>query len=155
MKKNILICFTFLFACAFSINAQKKMDKKKYEKIKILKVNYISSELNLTPEVAEKFWPIFNQYEKINRDLRSTDIHNIKNEIEQKGSIDSLSNVEALELSGEFLKISEKHTENRRETFKKLKEILTPQQLLKLHFVEINFNHKVLRKLRRENKEQK
>jgi len=127
------------------------MNAKNYEKIKTLKVNYISSELNLSPELAEVFWPIYNQYEKENRELRSIKIRNIKVEIEQNGSIDNMSDKMALELSKKFLKISESYFENRKSTFKKLEKILPPQQLLKLNFVEMDFNQKVLRKLQREN----
>jgi Skp family chaperone for outer membrane proteins len=150
MKKNILIYFIFLFACTITISAQKKMNRKNFEKIKTLKVNYISSELNFSPEVAEKFWPIYNQYERVNRQLRSTNIRNIKIEIDQNGSIDSLSDEKALELSKRFLRITEKYVQNKRSTFNRLQEILTPQQLLKLNFVEIDFNKKVLRKLHKE-----
>jgi Spy/CpxP family protein refolding chaperone len=147
--------FTILFACVLSSTAQKKINEENYKKIKTLKVNYISSELNLTPEVAEKFWPIYNQYEKTNRQLRSTKIRDIKIEIEQNGSIDNLTDSKALEFSKSFLKISEKYLENKRTSYKKLEKVLTPQQLLKLNFVEIEFNQKVLRKLRRNHKKEK
>jgi Spy/CpxP family protein refolding chaperone len=32
------------------------------KKIQAMEVAYITKELNLTPEEAQKFWPIFNQY---------------------------------------------------------------------------------------------
>ncbi len=32
------------------------------EKIEALKVAFISKDLNLTPQEAERFWPIYNQY---------------------------------------------------------------------------------------------
>ncbi|MEI6865002.1 hypothetical protein [Flavicella sp.] len=145
MRKNIFIIFTFLLICVTNTNGQNKMN---FEKIKTLKVNYISSELNLSSEVAEKFWPIYNQYEKTNHSLRSTKIKSIKAEIDKKGSIDNLSDEKSLELSNKFQEVTASYVKNREDTFKKLEKILTPQQLLKLNFVEIEFNHKVLRKYR-------
>jgi membrane-associated HD superfamily phosphohydrolase len=34
------------------------------EKVELLKVNYITKELNLTKEEAEKYWPVYNEYHK-------------------------------------------------------------------------------------------
>ena len=34
------------------------------EKIEALKMGYISKELDLSPEEAQKFWPVYNQYQK-------------------------------------------------------------------------------------------
>lgn len=39
-------------------------DDKKLQDIEALKVAFISKELNLTPEEAQKFWPVYNQYSK-------------------------------------------------------------------------------------------
>lgn len=148
MKKHILILILFVISGITSSYAQHK--GMSFEKIKTLKVNYISSELNLTPEVAEKFWPIYNEYEKVNRKLRSVKIKNIKQQIDNKGAIASLSDEEAKALSDDFIKITETYVSNKKNTFEKLESILTPQQLLKLHFAELEFNQKVLRKLHHE-----
>jgi hypothetical protein len=150
MKKHLFlfVCFILTITACF---AQKK-EGKNYEKIKTLKINYISSELNLTPEQASKFWPVFNEYEKENWKLRSTKIKNIKTEIEQNGNIESLTDEKANELSAKIIKISDKYAANKSITFDKLGTILSPQQLLKLHFTEMEFNRKVLRKLHQEKK---
>jgi len=148
MKKHILILILFVIAGVVGSHAQHR--GMSFEKIKTLKVNYISSELNLTPEVAEKFWPIYNEYEKVNRKLRSEKIKNIKQQIDNKGAIATLSDEEAKALSDDFIKITETYVSNKKNTFEKLESILTPQQLLKLHFSELEFNQKVLRKLHHE-----
>ena len=148
MKKHLLIFILFVIADITGSHAQHR--GMSFEKVKTVKVNYISSELNLTPEIAEKFWPIYNEYEKVNRKLRSVKIKNIKQQINNKGAIESLSDEEAKTLSKEFIKITEKYVYNKKNTFEKLELILTPQQLLKLHFAELEFNQKVLRKLHHE-----
>lgn len=149
MKKTLIVLFTILLA--FVGNAQKKGGHN-FEKIKSLKISYITEELNLTPEVAEQFWPVYNQYEKESHKLRSLGVKNIKEEIKKTGSIEELSDKKATELAKEFVNISEKHAANKRAYFKELGSILTPQQLLQLQFAEIEFNYKVLRKLNKERK---
>lgn len=146
MKNKILLFGSFILCFVLNTSAQKK-DAAHYQKIITLKVNFISSELNLSPETAEKFWPVYNYHEKINRELRSTKIKNIKKDIDEHPSIESISDEEATELSNRILDISKQHHDNKTELFDKLKPILTPQQLLKLHFTEMEFNKKVLRKL--------
>ena len=66
MKKFILY-IPFVFAI-FSASAQADMEgieqnPKKEEKIKALYVAYISQQLALTPDEAQKFWPVHAQYE--------------------------------------------------------------------------------------------
>lgn len=148
MKNKLSLYIAILFLGIFSIHAQKKGGNK-YEKIKTLKINFISDELNLSPEAAEKFWPIYNEYEETNRKLRSSSVKNIKEELyQQGGEIGALSDLQASEFSEKFLQIVDKYAENKRKTFDKLEAVLTPQQILQLHFAEIEFNYKVLRKLK-------
>lgn len=65
MKKLYMIG-TFLF-CAAIVNAQEPeadLSDKKQQDIQALKVAFISKELDLTPDEAQKFWPVYNQYER-------------------------------------------------------------------------------------------
>lgn len=151
MKKRQLIYIAAFLIGLFVSTAQKKGGHN-FEKIKTLKINFISSELNLSPEVAEKFWPIYNKYEEMNRQLRSSKVKNIKEEIEKDGTVEELSDEKALELSRKLIQITNQYAENKRNCFQQLEPILTPQQLLKLHFSEMEFNYKVLRKLKKEKK---
>ena len=60
--KRFLLYIVFLFA-AFSAAAQQPGNPKREEKIKALYVAYITQQLNLTPDEAQKFWPLHAQYE--------------------------------------------------------------------------------------------
>jgi len=62
--KTLYILFTFLIILPFTSLAQTEdgeniTDRKK---IQAMEVAYITKELNLSPEEAEKFWPVFNKY---------------------------------------------------------------------------------------------
>ncbi|MEO6723251.1 MAG: hypothetical protein ABIN67_22990 [Ferruginibacter sp.] len=66
MKKLYLILI--LIGASFFASAQEDVPAgKKQQDIEALKVAFISRELELTPEEAQKFWPLYNQYAK---DLR-------------------------------------------------------------------------------------
>lgn len=67
MKKNILILCISL--AAFAQTNGQGMNRDKFDarsndlrKIQAMEMAFITKELNLNPEEAQKFWPIFNQY---------------------------------------------------------------------------------------------
>lgn len=66
MKKFYLI--VSLVCLAAITNAQEAaapdVSEKKQQDIQALKAAFITRELELTPEEAQKFWPVYNQYEK-------------------------------------------------------------------------------------------
>ena len=55
------MAFVSLSVCAV---AQNENAGQKRQDIEALKVAFISRELELTPEEAQKFWPIYNEYSK-------------------------------------------------------------------------------------------
>ncbi len=64
MKKYLLI-FTLLFgsfSMAFAQENQAGDDLAKQEKIKALYVAYVTQQLQLTPDEAQKFWPVHTQF---------------------------------------------------------------------------------------------
>lgn len=67
MKKIIL--FLFLLA-GLKAHAQEPHNTNKEQKIEALYIAYISRELNLTEEDAQKFWPVHSQYDKEIRTLK-------------------------------------------------------------------------------------
>lgn len=65
MKKLYLLVL-FVFAAILS-HAQENPEpdaEKKQQDIQALKAAFITKELELTPDEAQKFWPVYNQYEK-------------------------------------------------------------------------------------------
>jgi hypothetical protein len=64
MKKYLLI-LTLLAGSFTAVKAQDDPgdDIKKQEKIKALYVAYITQQLELNPEEAQKFWPVHTQFE--------------------------------------------------------------------------------------------
>lgn len=70
--KKLYTIFIFL-ATSFFAKAQDEQpqvpEQKQQEKIEALKVAFITKELDLTPDEAQKFWPVYNQYSK---ELKST-----------------------------------------------------------------------------------
>lgn len=72
MKKFYLLLV--LVSITAFVKAQEDViaNEKKQQGIDALKVAFISKELELTPDEAQKFWPVYNQYAK---ELKTTINH--------------------------------------------------------------------------------
>jgi hypothetical protein len=65
MKKSILIpilSLTVLFANSQDQRMQRENRLAEIKKIQAMEMAFITKELNLSPNEAQKFWPVFNQY---------------------------------------------------------------------------------------------
>lgn len=68
MKQTILTATCFVVALLSMAQPPQGGDKR--EKIEALRIAFISERLNLTPEEAQKFWPVYNQYQTDLKSLR-------------------------------------------------------------------------------------
>ena len=62
--KKIYILIVLIGLAAFAKAQEELPSEKKQQDIEALKVAFISKELELTPDEAQKFWPVYNQYAK-------------------------------------------------------------------------------------------
>ena len=143
--KNILPILLFLLS--FSFYAQSEKTDEKREKIKAYKVSFLTTELELTSNEAEKFWPIYNAYddkqyelrhEKMKTYLRKLNDDNI-NSLSEKEAATLLSQIESTDKELYFLK--EKYMSN-------IRKVLSAKKILKLKKSEDDFNRKLLKQYR-------
>lgn len=99
------------------------------DQIENLKIAYITKELNLNNEQAQKFWPVYNKYESQIRSLYSK----FKNE--------DVSADEMIAIETEILNVKKKKVNA-------LKDILTKNQVSNLIKAEKKFIQKLLDKLK-------
>ena len=146
MKKYLYSLFIVLTFC-FSTNAQKRKGHK--EKIKLLKISYLTEQLDLTSLEAEKFWPVYNEHSKNILDFMAKKSDAIKKELSVVKEIDSINEKKALTLFNLTQYLERKKFEERENYIKKLKTILPIKKILKLQIAEKEFGRKLMRKYRR------
>lgn len=147
---TIAVCMLFV---ASPILAQKPQGKKashanqkeKREKIKALKTAYITEKLALTTEEAEKFWPVYNQYEADKINLRKM----VKADFKKDVSIDEMSDSEATKMVNMGIELREKELNLHKEYIAKLKSILPIKKIAKLNQAERTFKKELLKKIRK------
>lgn len=139
--------------CTLSINAQ--MSKKGRQKIKALKIAYLTEQLNLTSVEAEKFWPIYNVFNKEQNTLRSTYKLTLRKTIKKDGEIDDLNENEATKLIALKLLTDKQLYESQESFINKIKGIISSKKIIKLQIAEMEFGRKLMRKYRRKEPKQK
>jgi hypothetical protein len=81
--KKIFLLFGFITFATLLTNGQEVADTGNgREKIKMLEIGYLTRQLQLSSNEAEKFWPLFNKYRK---ELRAVvKDKNIKDDLERQ-----------------------------------------------------------------------
>lgn len=137
--KNLIIILSFFLLPICIVEAQTKEDHK--EKIKALKVAYITEELNMSPEMAQKFWPVYNSYECQRRDLHRREHIDLNNTA-------NVSEAKAEEMLKEYLAVEKEEYVIKEQLFKELRKFLSAREIIKLHKLEDDFNKKLLKEYR-------
>jgi Spy/CpxP family protein refolding chaperone len=135
----------FLFITSFAL-AQPFLKQKK-EQIKALKVAYITEELQLTPEEAAKFWPLFNTYDDKQKELKQEKLRSYMDRLDD-GEIDKMSDKEATAFLNQMESTEDELYQLRKKFIGNLKGVLTPIKIIKLKKAEEGFNRKLLKQYR-------
>ncbi len=114
------------------------------ERIKAYKTAYITQELDLSSKEAEKFWPLYNDYEKKLFSLRVLKVREERDRIKNQGGFEDLSDKEAKEALDNMIQNEKEIIKIKEELYKELTDVLSPIKILKLYKAEMGFNKKLL-----------
>ncbi len=142
--KNILNYTLLLFLFTSVSFAQGKQEKR--DRIKALKIAFISEELALTPDEAEKFWPIYNAFEDKQFELQHEKMKSYMNRIET--DMGKISEKEASQLLVQMENTEDELYQLRKKYDQNLKLVLSAQKIVKLHKVEVQFRKDLLKQFR-------
>jgi hypothetical protein len=126
--------------------------KEREERIKTLKIAFITERLAFTETEAQKFWPIYNAFEEENNNLRR-DSYN-KRKVED---FESMTEADAKLLLDDMSSIENKRHKLREKFMKDLLAVLPAKKVILLKKTEDEFNKKMFEefKKRRQEKEER
>lgn len=142
MKKIIILSLAILMSHAIIAQDDTRSEKRaqKRERLEAQRVAYITAELDLTAEEAQRFWPIYNEYKEAKKALRPN------RDRKERPDFDNLSEAEANRMLEEHFQRKEQELSLRRSYFAKLKAVLSPQKQLKLLKIDGKFRKDILKK---------
>lgn len=145
MKKHLFTTLILVFLCT-NFLAQK--NKKSKEKIKAFKVSYLTQELNLTPENAEKFWPVYNNHQEKLDTLRSQRIYRIRKKIKSAEDFDAITEEASKSFVISKINLDKKVLIEKELFLTKVSKILSYKKILKLQISEREFTRKLMHSYR-------
>lgn len=142
--RQLLFTLSFMLLSALCTNAQPR-DSKRFEAIENEKIAYITKELNLTQSEAQRFFPIYNQYNKEMWTLKS-----------EKTSVATNAPRGASTLNGsgkrDVLSYDAKELEVKKEYRKKFSEVIGSSRSIEFFEIEQNFRELLYKELQRRNR---
>jgi len=70
LATTMFLCLIAIAAFSQDEDIPQSPDKKAREKIEAARIAYITDQLQLTPDEAEKFWPIYREFAEQRREIR-------------------------------------------------------------------------------------
>ena len=116
--------------------------EKHKEALKAKKIGYLTNELDLSSEEAQRFWPVYNDYEKKVHALR-------KESKDQMRNIDQASDANSYDLLMEDLDRSQKILDMKKNFFENLGSVIPKEKVTKLYVAELKFKKEVLDNVKR------
>jgi hypothetical protein len=145
MKKLITLCLLLLMTISgFS------QRKEKEERIKTLKIAFITERLAFTETEAQKFWPIYNAFEDKNNELRVQSYNHRKIE-----NIETMTELEAKALVDDMILLENKKSKLREKFMKDLLSAIPAKKVILLKATEDAFNKRMFEEFKKRRQEKK
>jgi hypothetical protein len=140
MRRGIIVILILLMIPAVKLTAQ----NPNLEKLNAYKIAFFTRRLNLSSPEAEKFWPVYNEYQrqKVAVQLERNSILKNFNQNEN-----NLNDNQLAELGDKLISTMVQETEIAVTFHKKLKEILPPAKVIRLYQVENQYKVQLLNEL--------
>ncbi|MEX0275803.1 MAG: hypothetical protein AB3N16_15640 [Flavobacteriaceae bacterium] len=111
------------------------------ERIKTLKVGYITEQLNLSAEEAQAFWPVYNAHEEKMETFRRKERTLFK---EKLSTLDELTESEAAQLLSKLQSMKMEKQKLESAYISELQKIIPPKKIIRLLQAEEGFKRKLL-----------
>lgn len=126
MLQNKVIIIALLTLLSLQAMAQRTEQRPDQEKLEAARVAFITNRLNISPDQAEKFWPLFNQYTE-----KRTELMKRIREINKSGE-GTLSDARANELIAERFKVQEELMVLEKSFLGHIVSVISPSQAFRL-----------------------
>ena len=140
MKTRLYI----LIILAILTGSQASAQNSNMERLNAYKIAFFTKRLNLTPQEAEKFWPVYNEYQDMKNkiQLERQEINRNFNQNEL-----NMTDKEMTEAGDRFIALEVREASLAQEFHTKLKTILSPVKVLRLYQAENQYRLQLLKEL--------
>jgi hypothetical protein len=140
MKRKVVVFTILATFCAMNISAQ----NANRQRLDAYKIAFFTKRLNLTSKEAEKFWPVYNEYQdnknKIQLERQELNKYFNQNEL-------NMSEREMIEAGDKLITLEVREAALAQEFHNKIKTVLSPVKVLRLYQAENQYRLQLLKEL--------
>ena len=140
MKKLITSILAILVLSSSMVLAQ----NPNQEKLNAYKIAFFTRKMNLTPGEAQKFWPLYNDYQNKKKLIQQERV-SLNRQLNLEGT--NLSEKELAATGDKLIELQVKETELAVTFHKQIKEVLPPMKVIKLYQAENQYRMQLLNQL--------
>ena len=118
------------------------------ERLNAYKIAFFTRKLNLTPGEAEKFWPLYNQYQDKRMQIQKERVQ-LNRRVNQEGA--TLSEQELVAAADKLIELQVAETDLAVTFHKHLKEVLPAAKVIKVYQAENQFRMQLLKQIQGRN----
>lgn len=133
--------FTVLFLTVAMVSGQ---GRPGMDKIKSLKVAFITEQVGLTSEEATMFWPVYNEHEEALSQIRRKERVEIRSKM---ADFENLSENEASKLLDQFIELEREKQELNIVFLSNIRDVISPKKTFLLIKAEEDFRKRLLRQI--------
>jgi len=138
----------FLLLITFTI-AGYAQNKKAMDQIFAARIALITERLGLTPDQAEKFWPVYREYNMERREIRQ-EFRNARQGVD----MNNLTDEQSKQLVQKGMEMKQKELNLEKEYSNRLAAVISTQQLFKLKYAEKDFQQMILKRIQNQRQRQ-
>ncbi|MGE4587303.1 MAG: hypothetical protein AB7D05_08180 [Mangrovibacterium sp.] len=149
MKRFLILAGLFLlFIQAFA----QKGGPRDFDKYKSMKVSFMTEKLELSPQEAQNFWPLYNEFDK-----KRFELHQERRNLEKriKENYNSYSEKKFEQISDSIIAHYRKDYELMQEYHVKFRKVLPAKKVVMINPVEDEFRFMMIREFRDKKREEK
>lgn len=143
LQMYVIVAIFFISGLSFGQEV-----KNPGEKVRSLKIAYITQELELTAKEAEKFWPVYNEYDRKIRGLERNERMKVRTIIKESNGYKNLTDNQADEILNRIYKIERQIFDTKKEMDQKLSKVISKKKILRLKHIEREFVRNLMNRLR-------
>lgn len=140
MKKGVIVLLIMLMFPLIRLAAQ----NFNLEKLNAYKIGFFTKKLNLTSQEAEKFWPVYNEYQKQKNLIHLEKVTLIRNFNQDEST---LSDNQLAEIGDKLIGYIVQESSLAVTFHKKLNEVLSPAKVIRFYQAENQYKTQLLNDL--------
>lgn len=136
---------TLFYTLAILVSSLAMAQVDAMDKLEAAKIALITERLELTPEQAEKFWPIYRQYAQEQQNIRRE-----FQELKQGYDPQKASDIENKQMLDKGLKLRERQLDLDKTYTNRMQNVITTRQLMSLRKAEDDFKQMLIKRIRQQ-----